>query len=379
MNKGGFLSLASLASLGLCSIVACSSSNHIAADGGSTLGSCSPPPTVEDTNLTSCKSCTASASCTPQAPLEGCCTWVGEPAKTLARATTLHRYSASGDPTVDLSCNANPGMLGTPQMVTLTGYVWLFSSGQDSAGVKVEVFQEANPTTPTGALGTKVGEYTTTSTDAVYPGDTSWNTKCNSPGCSFRQYTIKNVPTETPLIIKTSDGSGGSQWVTVYDYNIYFSNSKVGTGSDGGAPTASYDATAAASGDPETVANTLGRTWSSSTDGLLAGEVHDCGDVRLAGATVGSTVAPDSPGIFYFTSDEGDPLPDTSQGSAGVTSILGLFGGINVPAGKPIRVTAMGKDPADSSKFVMLGTYVVQAYAGAVTAVSLRGRRPWQP
>ena len=29
-------------------------------------------------------------------------------------------------------------------MVTLTGYVWLFSSGQDSAGIKVDVFTEPN-------------------------------------------------------------------------------------------------------------------------------------------------------------------------------------------------------------------------------------------
>ena len=61
-----------------------------------------------------------------------------------------------------------------------------------------------------------------------------------------------------------------------------------------------------------------------------------------------------------------------------------LFGGINIPVGMPLRVTAVGTCPTGQSTCkagspVMLGTYVVQLYAGAVTALSIRGRRPWQP
>ncbi len=372
MIKGGSLLLASL---GLASAVACSSNNSIVADGGA-AASCSPAPTVEDTGLQECKGCTTSQACTPSAPLEGCCTWVSEPKSALARATTLHRYNApAGDTAVDLSCLASPPAQGTPRMVTLTGYVWLFASGLDSQGVKVEVFKETNPNTDGAIDATALGSYTTSTSDAKYPLDTTWSSKCPSPdGCSFRRYTIANVPTETPLVIKTSDATGTGAWATLYDYNVYFSNSSL-TAGDGGADVARYDATVAAAGDPGSVAGTVGQTISAGA-GLLAGEVHDCGDVRLSGATVGVTVPPAQGNLFYFTSDEGNPLPDNSSSS---TSILGLWGGVNFPTGKPIRVTAMGKDPASPGKYVMLGTYVVQVFPDAVTAISLRGRRPWQP
>jgi len=259
-------------------------------------------------------------------------------------------------------------------MVTLTGYVRIFSSGTDSAGVKVQVFTENNPKTPDGSFDATnpLGSYTTSMTDASDPIDTTWDTHGCPNGCSYRQYTIPNVPTETPLVIRTSDATGSGMWGTIYEYNVYFPNASL-TAADGGAPGATYDATAVAADDPGVVAGSVGQA-PDATRGMLAGEVHDCGDVRLAGATVGTTVPPQGP-LYYSTSDEGNPLLDQT---ARVTSELSLFAGINLPTGQPIRVTAIGDDPAASGKFLMLGTYVVQMYPGALTTLSLRGRRPWQ-
>lgn len=314
---------------------------------------------------------------------------MGEPNAALQRATNLHRYSApAGMTTPDLSCLTNPGTLDTThsKMVTLTGYVWVFSNGvtlpgeslPGSSGVKVEVFSENYMAGDGSISGSPIAmAYTTSSTDKADPVDTTWLKNCPQ-GCNLRQYTIPNVPTETPLVIKTSDASGSGNWATVYDYNIYFSNAQVAAGFPGvsscPAGDACYDATAAASSDLGTVANTLGVSIDGS-EGLLAGEVHDCGDVRLYGATVNTDTRAETQ-VTYFTEDEGNPLPDTT---ATVTSHLGLFGAINYPTGKPIRVTATAQDPANPGKFLMLGTYVVQMYPGAVTALSFRGRRPWQP
>jgi hypothetical protein len=258
-------------------------------------------------------------------------------------------------------------------MVTLTGYVWLFSSGVDSQGVKVDVYTENNPNTDGSVSSNPIGSYTTTAADPPDPINTSWSSKCAS-GCSFRQYTIPSVPTETPLVIKTSDATGSGMWATVYEYNVYFSNSSLVTPDGGGVAEATYLATATATVDLGVVAGVVGLSFNAS-DGLLIGEVHDCNDVRLSDATVGVTVPPQGQ-LFYFTSDEGNPLPDQQ---AHDTEALGMFGGINFPAGVPVRVTAMGNDPANAGRFLMLGTYVVRAYPGAVTAISLRGRRPWQP
>jgi hypothetical protein len=343
-------------------------------DGGSS--GCGSGATVAGTSLQQCATCSAPAnSCTASESLDACCTWVAQPKDALADGTGLHRYSTP-DPNAppDLTCLAGGTSLGTPQTVTLTGYVWLFSSGQDSQQVKVDVFAENTPQTPDGSIGaTPLGSYTTTNQDPVDPTDSSWNQKCNG-GCSYRQYTIQNIPTETPLVIRTSD-AGSTQWATLYDYNIYFKNADVTGGQ------VKYDATAVAGPDLSTVAGTVGQTVQAGM-GLLAGEVHDCSDVRLFGATVETSQSHQGP-IFYFTEDESSPLP--SLGAAD-TSHLGLFGALNLAPGRPIRVTSVGQCPATApsgvcapGSTVMLGTYVVQVYAGAVTAVALRGRRPWQP
>lgn len=383
MRTGGNV-IALLAGTMVVMGVACSSSNHIASDGGTTTGSCSSPPKVEDTSLQECSSCTSMAMCTASTPVEACCTWIGEPNAALAPATNLHRYSApAGTTKPELGCLTTPKTLGTPSMVTLTGYVWIFSNGvTDSSGnpsssnVKVEVFEEDLTKGDGSISATPIGSYTTKPSDKADPVDTTWLKNC-SQGCNLRQYTIPMIKTETPLVIKTSDASGGTDWATVYDYNVYFSNEQVQAGfpnvSNCPAGDACYDATAAAASDLGTVAGVLGVSINGS-DGLLAGEVHDCNDVRLSGATVNTDVRAETQ-VSYFTSDEGNPLPYTQ---ATVTSDLGLFGAINYPTGMPVRVTAVGQDPANAGKFLMLGTYVVQMYPGAVTAIALRGRRPWQ-
>jgi hypothetical protein len=371
----GWESFGALSLVGIASVVACSSNNPVPAngDGGGTTGTCSPPPSVEDVNAPAgpqqCSTCSPTAQCTSAQPLDACCVWVAESKDALADGINLHRYSTTNPNAVpDLSCLASPAALGTPQTVTLTGYVWLFSSGVDSQGVQVDVYTENHPQTPDGTISaTSLGTYTTTATDPIDPVDTTWNSKCPN-GCSYRQYTIPNIPTETPIVIRTSD-AGSGQWATLYDYNIYFKNSDVQNGQ------VSYDATAVAGPDLATVAGTVGLTIENGL-GLLAGEVHDCSDIRQFGATVeaGSPAAHQGP-IFYFTEDESDPLPSLQ---AGDTSHLGLFGALNLQPGTPIRVSATGQDPANPGQFLMMGTYVVQIYPGAVTAISLRGRRPWQ-
>ena len=378
MSKGGIVFLASL---GVVAASACSSGSHTpVGDAGGPTATCGGSITVEDESEKDCTTCTTGGTCSSLTPIKACCTYAGQPTTPLVRTTGEHRFSApsgaSGTP--DLSCLSSPGTLGTPQTVTLTGYVWLFDTGTDSAGVQVQVFAENHPETPDGTFSsTALGTYTTKSTDAADPVPTSWNSNCPS-GCSYRQYTIPNIPTETPLVIETSDATGGATWATLYDYNIYFPNAAVEN--EGGAPTVHYDATAASSGDPNTVAGSLGYTV---TSGVIAGEVHDCwtdpdgyvAGIRMGGATVGSSVLPEGNQIFYSNSSESSPL---LVQSATYTSPLGLYGGVNYPTGVPIRITAVGEDPANPGKFLMLGTYVVQTFPSAVTALSLRGRRPWQ-
>jgi hypothetical protein len=365
-------------------LAGCSSSNSIKSniDGGTTTGGCSTPPTVSADSSSFCASCSFPSgadptTCSAARNVNACCAWVQEPTKELAASTGLHNFSIADStykPT--LGCLTAAPSAGTPQTVTLKGFLKLFSSGADSAGVKIEIFKEGQ----NGALGDPVGTAVATSNDDMMDPPqmplVTWLNKCPPEGCKFRSFTYANVPTETPLIIKTSDATASGTWADLYDYNIYFANGSV----DPGTMTVKYDPSALAATDIGVVAATVGATIKMGK-GLIAGEVHDCivpkpGDyaqeVRLSGAMVDSDQPHDSQ-MFYFTDNESDPLPDLNNKSG--TSRLGLFGAINFPTGVPIRLSAVGKyNGAD----VLLGTYIVQTFPGAVTALSFRGRRPSQ-
>ena len=363
-----FFAAASIASLA----VACGSSK-VTTDGGTgdAAGSNVKVVTPMGQAPFCAATCAPSVTCTDPKPVNACCVCTQAPKFEIARATGLVYYSApNNDPTIDLSCIDSPKAKGTPQMVTVTGYVKLFSSGNDSSGVKIEIFQEG----ANGALGAPVGTPVITSmTDEIkMPKPTLWS-KCPVDGCVLRKFTYANVPTETPLIVKTSDGLGAQKWAELYDYNIMFSNSVVDM--DGGAPSVYYEPSTVPATDLNTVASAAGGFTIKADRGLLAGEVHDCADVRLSGVMVNTDQKPEGD-MFYFGENEADPLPDKSRGPAGQgTSKLGLFGALNYTTGTPIHISASGLYKGQT---VLVGTYTVQVFKGAVTALSLRGRRNWQ-
>jgi len=376
VGGAGLVALSKVATVAAIAVaaVACSSTNTTpnpdasAPTGGSV--SCDSAPAL--TKAEYCSSCTMAANATPnkcQPPrnVNACCTFVQAPSQELARGTGLVRNSSS-DPALQLGCLDDPGVQGASKTITLKGHVRLFSGGNDSAGVKIEIYREG----ANGALGELVGApVSTTDDDTKNPPlvpKPDWLKKCPDGGCTFRAYEYAGVPTEVPLIVKTSDAAGGEQWSALYDYNVYFSNGAVQAGD-----VVAYEPAAVAGTDINTVASAAGGFTVKQEKGLLAGEVHDCGDVRVAGATV-DTDAPHESEMFYFGENESDPLPDKSRGSLG-TSKLGLFGTLNLPTGVPIRVSALG---LRNKETVLLGTHTIQTFPGSVTAISFRGRRPWQ-
>lgn len=370
------VSIAVFSLLGLMSLaVACSSSKPAGGDGGAGDGGGVVKAVTPSGKDPFCSSCTPAVSCAEPKPVSACCVCTqaaGSNVK-LQRATGLVYNSApdNNPANVDLSCIDTPKAKGTSQMVTVTGYVKLFSSGNDSTGVKIEMFQEG----PNGALGAPVGTPVITAdmgTNYKTPKPTLWS-KCPVDGCVLRSFTYTNVPTEVPLVVKTSDGLGAQKWAELYDYNVMFSNDAVNA--DGGAPSVYYEPSTVAATDLNTVASAAGGFTIKADRGLLAGEVHDCGDVRLSGAMVNTDLKPEGD-MFYFGENEADPLPDKARGAAGQgTSKLGLFGALNYTTGTPIHISATGNY---NGQTVLVGTYTVQVFKGAVTALSLRGRRPWQ-
>jgi hypothetical protein len=370
------LAFASIAPLAFVLATACSSSKSPAAAGDGGAGAtCAAPATLTSADF--CATCSFSgdanpATCNDNRPMNACCAWVQEPKQEALRAVGLHYFGATDGVTApNLGCLTSPVALGTPKAITLKGFVKLFSSGNDSTGVKIEIFKEG----ANGGLGDLVGTaFTTTSDDVKDPPQLplpTWSSKCPTDGCKLRSYTYEGVPTETPLIVKTSDATGtGNTWSDLYDYNIYVPNSAVDATN-----VAPYDPSAVAATDVNTVASAAGGFTIKPDKGVLAGEVHDCGDVRLSGAMV-DTDLPHEGEMFYFNDVESDPLPDKTRAPQGLgTSKLGLFGALNMETGTPMRISAVIKS---GGKDVLLGTYTVQLFPGAITALSFRGRRPWQ-
>jgi hypothetical protein len=348
--------------------LACSSSNTTAVpDGGTSTGggSCDAPASVEKDAY--CETCTPAAGAVPAAckaprTVNACCTWVQPPSQALSRGTGLNRYSTN-DPTIDLACLDAPAAQGAPQAITLKGHVRLFSSGGDSKGAKIEIFKQNDD----GSLGDLVGAAVTSSDSDTDVKTETFLKKCPDGGCTLRSYEYAGVPTETRLIVKSSDAASSGQWADLYDYDIYFSNGDVADGS------IEYEPSVVAATDINTVASAAGGFTVKQDKGLLAGEVHDCADIRLAGATV-DIDAQHEADMFYFGENESDPLPDKSRGALG-TSKLGLFGTLNVTTNVPIRISAIGKQ---GDQTILLGSTVVRTFPGAVTSLRLRGRRPWQ-
>jgi hypothetical protein len=354
------------AAASLAAVPACSDDNSTTQTGGpGTSAACQQAPKVEKDAF--CETCTISPTATPascRAPrtVNACCTWVTPPSKSLERGIGLNRYSGT-DPTIQLSCLDEPGAVGTPTTVTLKGHLRLFSSGGDSAGAKIEIFKENDD----GSLGEAIGTPVITTSDDTDVKKEDWLDKCPEGGCTLRAYTYPGVPTETRLIIKTSDATNGTQWAALYDYNNFFPTSAAVEG------VINHEPSVVAATDINTVASAAGGFTPSADKGLLAGEVHDCGDIRLSGATVDIDAAHEGD-MFYFGENEADPLPDKTRTSAG-TSKLGLFGTLNVTTGVPVRISAIGNS---NGQTVLLGTHTVQTFRGAVTSLRLRGRRPWQ-
>lgn len=284
----------------------------------------------------------------------------------------------------DISCMMTPPTRGTPIPggVTLWGVVDVFANGGDSNNITVEVYQEGAG----GILGAMVGSYTSITTmESGATGDcTEPEILVDSSGMPTGEmrrlgfYHIEGVPTETPLIVRTQADPG--LWSPLYTYNFQILNADVAalpattTACIAGAPTGmgfEYRMRVLSHNDYVSIPLTAGLAAGIRPGhGAIAGEVHDCADVRLQWAQVGVTGSPGAK--VYFNDIADNPLPDMSRTQG--TSLLSLYSGLDMVPG-PVDVAAVG---FVGGQTVSLGWYHAQIYADAVTVVSLRGIRATQ-
>ncbi|MGZ3449584.1 MAG: hypothetical protein ACXVEF_08285 [Polyangiales bacterium] len=308
--------------------------------------------------------------CTDPAP-SGCTTnnicgvCVPTPPAELVRTTAAKEYTGSGP--ADVSCfdTKNQKPLGTPKMVTMQGLVKIFANGPDSKNVKIEVYKEELDASgkPQGKLGALVG--TTVSDDTAMPTIETIMKSGMPIDRALYPYKLDGVPTETPLIVKTSGKTDADLWFPLYDWNIVARNDALEA--DG---TFKFGPRALGNDDYASIMKAAYNRPAEAGKSALAGEVHDCGDVRLSNATV-ETNPKSSLGLFYLSEVEDDPKPDIARKGTGR---LGLYavGGL-MPA-----VYSVGSAGLLGGETVSLGSYKVQTFPDSVSVFTFRGLRPWQ-
>jgi len=281
---------------------------------------------------------------------------VRSPDTELARSTGVKEFGGSGPP--DLGCldpASYPMKTGNSQMVTMKGVVKIFSHGCETKNVTITIYEADKGDLVMPAVSPSVTTSASCQTDGVAvpdpKGDCGTKYECN--------FTYPNVPTEKELVVLTE----GDFWAPLYDYNIYIGNDEVTGG------VYQHDVRALATDDYSVIPQAAIGGNITPGNGALAGEVHDCGDVRLVGATVDVDVQKKI--LTYFTNDEDHPLPDLAATS---TSTLGLYAALDVPPGKA-SVAALG---LVNGQVTTVGYQRVQVFPNAVTAVTFRGVRAYQ-
>ncbi len=267
---------------------------------------------------------------------------------------------------------------GEVQRVTFYGVVDVFGNGADADNITVEVYEEG----PDGTLGALLGSATASTADPCAETEDEIENDMVTGTRLLGFYAIPDIPSETPLIIKTSGNR--DFWRDIYSYNVQAENADLETGPPAadacetlrtdplfqGVARYEYRARILSSSDWTSIPLTAGLVDGiRSTSGVVAGEIHDCSDTRLEFAQAGTF--PEAEVLTYFNDNPDNPLPDTGRMVG--TSLLGLYAALDIPEG-PVDITAVGRI---GEQTVSLGWYRARVFAGAVTSVTLRGLR-WQ-
>jgi hypothetical protein len=302
--------------------------------------------------------------------------------------------------------------------VTLTGFVHVFSSGPDSNNVRVQVFDASTVTANNPATQQSIGAVTATldpatqracDADAAKGCSLPLMNGCMQPSCNDglggraddhkycrdngsggecsdrlrweSRYAVPSIPTNTQLVIRVTSTSGmsDSTWATTVAFNVFLStNDRACTSlsdtdcldlTDGANPKYQLNVSALSAADYVNIPTISGLSGGiSSGKGAMAGEVHDCDNVRTANVEVATTPAADR--STYFNGNPIMTLPDSSRAAVG-TDRLGLFAALNVAPG-PVHIeTAAAKTLNDP--LISFGTFDAFVYPNTVSIVNVNG------
>lgn len=330
----------------------------------------------------------------------------------------------TGVMTPNLSCLSTPRPTppATPARVTLTGFVHVFASGPSSNNVTVQVFELsslANGGDP--AQSTSIGQTTATLDPATQRAcDVDPSKGCTIPlanGCTLpvcndglggrpdqmkycrdngsggecsdrlrweARYTIPNIPTNTQLLLRVTGANGqpDQTWATTVAFQTFLSTadkackSAVDTDcidtSDAANPKYQLNVNALSQSDYGLLPVVAGLPGGiTAGEGAIAGEVHDCDNVRLSLVQV--SVVPAADRFVYFNGSPNQGVPDPRRATIG-TDRLGLFAALNEKPGKVTITTAGALDA--NLQLTSFGSIDAFVYPDTVSIVNVNGGKP---
>jgi hypothetical protein len=219
------------------------------------------------------------------------------------------------------------------------------------------------------------------SDDHKYCRDNGSGGECSDRLRWESRYSIVNVPTNTQLVIRVSGpaGTSNSTWATTVAFNVVLSTSDRACTSlsdtdcldksDAANPKYQLNVSALSASDYVNIPVISGLSGGiSSGEGAIAGEVHDCDNVRVGNVEVATTPSADR--LTYFNGNPIMTLPDASRAAVG-TDRLGLFAALNVKPGK-VHVEAAGST-STGGPLISFGTFDAFVYPNTTTIVNVNG------
>jgi hypothetical protein len=248
-----------------------------------------------------------------------------------------------------------------PQTVTFRGCVDAFGIGDTTHQMRVALYRTNQD--PTGASTWDVATFD----DQAH---------CEYWGA----FEFENVPTNTPLILKSYDDQG--DFVVTYKYNLIL---WADLAKDEGG-TFVFDTKSTIS-DPRTGSEISLNPWRGyaisqttydiillaagiselpETHGAIAGTIRDCGYHEMQNVTCGVV---DEPRVLTYMSNQESPRPDMSLSG---TNVNGMYAAMDIPEGSH-KVSCLAQDSQNAQ--VLLGEYQVKVFPHAVTILSM----DWYP
>ncbi|HEY7957379.1 MAG: hypothetical protein ACHQ17_11040 [Polyangia bacterium] len=329
----------------------------------------------------------------------------------------------AGKPAPNLACLATPPALKPgPAAATLTGFIHVFSSGPDSKNVSVAIYDAApllagmdlSAVTPLATIAsTTLDPATERACDADAKNGCSIpsTTGCTLPVCGDglngrpdnikycranedgttscndrlrweAHYSLPSIPTNKQLVIRAS-GQGGAAdqtWANLVSWNVVLSTNDpacAGPSStdcwdltDPQNPKYQLDVNALSKSDYVNIPTSAGLSGGiSEGQGAIAGEIHDCDNIRVGNVSVGETPAADR--FSYFNGNPIMTLPDPSRLG---TDQLGLYTALNIKPGK-VHVVA-GGSLTDGGPLTSFGSFDGYVYADTVSVINVNGGKP---